>query len=174
MVEPRIRIGSVYSVNAARRQVRVDPVPAYQSAYAAMKWIRIAPSGGPELRCKVETAKVSGGAVILSLSPGIARDTVAQMKGAAVVALSGEVKARQTSLKAEDVLGMTIVEEQGQVLGSISEAYTGGANDAIEVRRPDDTTFLLPLIEELVARVDWEQGKVVVRDITPYVVTDED
>ena len=34
--------------------------------------------------------------------------------------------------------------------------------------------FLLPLIEELVVRVDWDNGAVVVRDITPYVVTDED
>jgi ribosomal 30S subunit maturation factor RimM len=59
-------------------------------------------------------------------------------------------------------------------LGAITEAYTGGANDAIEVQRPDASTFLLPLIEELVVRVDWDNGAVVVRDITPYVVTDED
>jgi len=174
MAEPRIRIGSVCSVNAARREVRVDPVAAYQGAYTAMQWVRILSPKGAEVRCKVTASKAHGDVVILSLAPGVARDTVAQMKGAAVVAISGEVKARQGSLHAEDLLGMNIVEENGAVLGVVTEAYTGGANDAIEAQRPDTSTFLLPLIEELVVRVDWDKGTVVVRDITPFVVTDED
>ena len=174
MAEPRLRIGGVCSVNAARREVRVAPVAAYGKVFEAMQWVRIAPLEGGELRCKVAGAKVHGDVVILSLAPGVARDTVARMKGSAVVALPGEVKARQSALHGEDLLGMTIVEENGSVLGTVTEAYTGGANDAIEVQRSDSTTLLLPLIAELVARVDWDANAVTVRDIAPYVVTDED
>lgn len=174
MAEPRVHIGSVSSVNAARREVRIEPVRGYEGLYRDMKWVRLAPSAETELKCKIADVRAHGKTVIVRLGPGLPRDTVAQLKNAAVLALPQELKTRPTVLTAEELLGMTIVEEKGAVLGVITQAYAARANDMIEVTRTDGTTFMLPLIEKLVARINWELGEVAVCDITPYTVTNED
>jgi len=49
------------------------------------------------------------------------------------------------------------VEEDGQVIGSVRDVLPGAANDNLEL---DDGT-LVPLVEDAVAKVDLEQGRII-------------
>jgi 16S rRNA processing protein RimM len=62
----------------------------------------------------------------------------------------------------EDLLGMTVVTEDGRVLGTISNIFATGSTDVYVCRR-DEREILLPAIADVVRSVDTEGGTMVVR-----------
>lgn len=172
MPEEPIQIGAVLAVNPARRQLRVRPFPGRQKEFEALEWMRIRPVQGGELRCRVEALSAGGGLVRVVLKPGVTRDSVATMKGAAVVLLPEECKARQRpdALVTADLVGLDIVDARGAVLGVVTGLIESPANDVLEIEKTQGGTMLLPAIEEVIRSVDWETGKIKVGDIAPFAV----
>jgi 16S rRNA processing protein RimM len=52
------------------------------------------------------------------------------------------------------ILGLSVVDENGQALGKLTEILETGANDVYVVKRSDGTELLLPAISEVVLDVD--------------------
>jgi 16S rRNA processing protein RimM len=52
------------------------------------------------------------------------------------------------------ILGLSVVDENGQELGKLTEILETGANDVYVVKRSDGTELLLPAISEVVLDVD--------------------
>jgi 16S rRNA processing protein RimM len=61
------------------------------------------------------------------------------------------------------LLGLAVVDEAGQPLGTLAEILETGANDIYLVKTPDGKELLLPVIEEVILSVDLERGEMVVR-----------
>jgi 16S rRNA processing protein RimM len=62
------------------------------------------------------------------------------------------------------LLGLTIVDEQGQVLGTLESILETRANDVYIVRTPDGSQILLPAVEEeVILGVDLERREIRVR-----------
>lgn len=59
------------------------------------------------------------------------------------------------------ILGLSVVTEQGEILGQVTEILDTGANDVYVVRGARE--FLLPAIDEVVRQVDPAAGHMVVR-----------
>lgn len=55
-----------------------------------------------------------------------------------------------------DLIGLSVVSEEGEVIGTLTEVMETGANDVLEVKRPDDTTVLLPFIDDCVKEISLE------------------
>lgn len=164
----------MYSVNAARRELRVKPYPAFAGEFDRMKWVRLVPTEGAEVRCKVEAVQKTAEGVIVRVMPGVTRDTVARLKAAAVVVRREELQPRKPGeIDAAALVGMTIVEANGARLGKVTAAYETPAHTVAEIERPDGGAFLLPMVAEVLVRVDWEQGTIAVNDIGPYAVENE-
>jgi len=58
------------------------------------------------------------------------------------------------------ILGLTVVTDQDEVLGQVTEILTTGANDVYVVR--GDREILLPATDEVVRRIDPAGGKIIV------------
>lgn len=56
------------------------------------------------------------------------------------------------------LVGATVEEEGGHVLGRVQDVHPGVANDVLEL----DSGIVLPMVEECVLAVDIEQGRIVV------------
>ncbi|MFQ5616148.1 MAG: ribosome maturation factor RimM [Anaerolineales bacterium] len=56
------------------------------------------------------------------------------------------------------LIGLTVVADQGQELGQLAEIIETGANDVYLVRPPKGKDVLLPAIEEVILDVDLETG----------------
>jgi 16S rRNA processing protein RimM len=65
-----------------------------------------------------------------------------------------------------DIIGLQVVTDAGQVIGKITDVMATGANDVYVVHPADGVNggrdVLLPAIEDVVARVDIEQGIMVI------------
>lgn len=62
-----------------------------------------------------------------------------------------------------EIAGCKVVDENGCELGTVTEILTPGANDVWVVQRPGKKDLLLPVIDEVVLKVDIAQKTITVR-----------
>ena len=56
------------------------------------------------------------------------------------------------------IIGLRVLGEDGQVLGTVDDILQTGANDVYVVRRPEGGELLLPAIQQVVKSVDLQAG----------------
>lgn len=61
-----------------------------------------------------------------------------------------------------EIIGLTVVTEEGREIGTIKEILQPGANDVWVIRREKQKDLLIPYIEECVLNIDLEESKVTV------------
>ena len=61
-----------------------------------------------------------------------------------------------------DLIGLEVVKETGEKVGEISDVINTGANDIYIVKREGKRDMLIPVIDEVVKKVDLENRKVTV------------
>ncbi len=62
----------------------------------------------------------------------------------------------------KDLMGLTVVDEAGKLLGVIAEVMETGANDVYLIRKEDGHSFMLPAVKEFIRSVDLIQHRMVV------------
>ena len=62
-----------------------------------------------------------------------------------------------------DLIGLDIVTEDGEKIGTVSDVFNTGSNDIYEVKREGKKNLLLPVIDDVVLNIDVEGGKITVR-----------
>lgn len=174
MAERTIHIGTVTAVNPARRELRVTVVKGRTREFEAPEWLRVVRRDGHEARCRVARTRHSGNSAIVALAPGVTRDSVAEMKGAAIVVRENEQRPRNAAeFDLDELVGLSVRALDGTEIGTIVVAYETKANGVIEIEKKSGGTLLLPAIESVIDDIDWDGRAMVVRDIAPYAV-DED
>jgi 16S rRNA processing protein RimM len=100
----------------------------------------------------VVESKTAGGRVVVRLDRGVRRGTAL------------EVPERELPPAGEDafyvyqLVGLTVEEEGGRVLGRVQDVTPGVANDVLEL----EGGIALPMVEDCVRAVDLEKGRIVV------------
>lgn len=61
-----------------------------------------------------------------------------------------------------DIIGITILDEAYQVIGTVKEVIRSGANDVWVVKRPKKVDLMLPYIDEVIKKVDLNTQEVIV------------
>jgi 16S rRNA processing protein RimM len=61
------------------------------------------------------------------------------------------------------LIGLSVLDEAGTVLGELDQILETGANDVYLVKTPDGKELLLPAVEEVILEVDLEQHQMRVR-----------
>ena len=167
-------IGTVVSVNPARRELRVAPEPGRDPDLETATRIEVVLRNGEKIGCPVTGGRVAGNVVVLSLPAGVLRDSVVRMRGAQILADADAEPAWNGLVRTADLPGMAVLDEAGDLLGVVREALSTQAHDVIEVEQPDGKRFMLPVVDEVVVMTDQDRGVVVVRDIAPFAVYNED
>ena len=62
-----------------------------------------------------------------------------------------------------DLIGLSVIrEDNGEVLGELTDVLQTGANDVYEVKMEDGKEILLPAIRECIKKVDLQKGEITV------------
>lgn len=65
----------------------------------------------------------------------------------------------------DQIIGLSIRDDQGQDLGIVNEIIETGANDVYVVSKPGERDILLPAIPDVIQMVDLEKGEILVHII---------
>jgi len=147
-------------------------------SYGVRGWVKVAPGGGATQGLvdarewwiggqpyKV-VAKVHGAAVVAQLSGVHTREEALALKGSKV-----SVRREQMTDPGEghyylaDLIGLEVVNEQGEVLGEVKRLFSNGAQDVMEVQAAGGKaakTHLLPWVPAVVKDVSLSEGKILV------------
>lgn len=166
--------GFVKSVNPARRELRVEAADGVITKLEGRTWLHVRDATGEVMRCKIAKLSPQRGFAIVTVAAGVPRDTVAGLKGSRVVLPADEMKERDgREVDAAELTGMSVVGVNGPLIGEVVSGFETKANGVLEVLRPDGGSLLLPLVPEVIEEIDWDANKVVVHDIAPFAVEND-
>jgi 16S rRNA processing protein RimM len=140
-------------------------------SYGLRGWVKVAPGGGAaeglakarewwvgDKAYKV-VAKVHGSAVVAQLNGVATREEALKLKGSAV-SLRREALGDpgEGHYYHADLLGLEVVNQQGESLGTIERMFTNGAQDVMELS--GEKKRLLPWVPTVVKKVDLEKKQI--------------
>ena len=135
-------------------------------SYGVRGWLKVAPQDGAESALAgarqwwigadafdVSGARIHGATVIGKLGGIETREQALQLRGRTVsVPREALPDADDGRYYLADLIGLEVVNEQGEGLGMVTRTYSNGAHDVIEVT--GDRTRLIPWVSAIVRRVD--------------------
>ena len=142
-------------------------------SYGVRGWVKVAPGGGATRglveakewwigdRAYKVVARVHGATVIAQLSGVHTREEALALKGSKV-----SVRREQMGDPGEghyyhaDLVGLEVVNEQGEVLGEVKRLFTNGAQDVMELSGKKER--LIPWVPAVVKKVDLAERRIVV------------
>jgi len=141
-------------------------------SYGVRGWVKVAPEAGTEEGLagakqwwlgsdafKVSAAKVHGATVVGKLEGIETREQALELKGRTVaVPREALPEPGEGKYYLADLIGLEVVNEQGRVLGVVTQTYSSGAQDVIEVS--GDRKRLMPWVAAVVKDVDLAEKRI--------------
>lgn len=135
-------------------------------SYGVRGWVKVAPETGSEaglagadewwidaVRYEVSAARVHGAMVIGKLAGIETREQALTLKGRTVAVQRAALPEPEDGrYYLADLVGLEVVNAQGEALGVVTQTYSNGAHDVIEVA--GDRTRLIPWVPSVVTDVD--------------------
>ena len=149
-----LRVGVITKTHGIRGEVRVYPTTDSPVRFTKIDKILLR----KEKRLKelhVEKARVQNGLVILKFKEISDINDVEQYKGweLYIDRQDGE-ELKEGEYYIADIIGITVRDEDGTVLGTVKDVLETGANDVYIVERDGDRDLLIPAIKECILNVD--------------------
>ena len=143
-------------------------------AYGVRGWLKVAPGGGVRETLAaaaewwiagrawtVNEARVHGATVVAKLGGLESREQAQALRGEAVqVRREALPPVEEGHYYLDDLVGLEVVNEQGERLGVVQRMFSNGAQDVMEVA--GERTHLLPWVPSVVRQVDVPGGRITV------------
>lgn len=114
--------------------------------------------------CAVMKHYLTGGALALQIDLLASREDVEAFQDARLFVHRNEIPVADDETLVEDLTGLTVIDEQGRTLGTVSGVVSFGAQDNLRIAVPGRVEdVLFPWIESFVLGVEKERGIVRVR-----------
>jgi 16S rRNA processing protein RimM len=141
-------------------------------SYGVRGWVKVAPEAGAEEGLagagewwvgadafKVSAAKIHSATVLGKLAGVETREQALGLKGRTVaVRREALPEPEEGKYYLADLIGLEVVNEQGEALGVVTRTYSNGAHDVIEVA--GTRTRLIPWVAALIKQVDLPKKRV--------------
>ena len=162
----RIRIGEIVNVHGVKGALKVLPLTDNPIRFCSLTEVELVPkrrSGGSPKTYKVLSAVPSGNMVLLRLYGIDDRNKAELLRGMFLeIPREKAVKLPKDTYFIGDLIGCSVKEEDGALLGTLTEVQSTGANDIYEITGTDHKTIWIPAIADVIKAVDVEKGEITV------------
>ena len=166
-----VAVAKVRTVQPQRRELRLDETPPFVWPEPDPQWVNARAGGAAPRKLKVAKTSRDGNSVVLELAPGVPREVVASLRGAELVVSAGEIETyRSGAWYPPEWVGYAVRDEKDEMIGGVREVWDTPANAVLTVETKDQGTWLLPVIPEVVLRVNREAATIVITGIEPHGV----
>lgn len=161
------RIGRIASVSPGSRTLRVEMTSSYVAYALSLSTLECEMKDGTLLKCRVASSKKSNDGVIVTVVPGVPRDTVAQLKKCAIV-VPDVTGIRDTQrYDAKELAGLSVINGAGESVGIVEAGFETSANGMMEVFLSKGGELLLPVVPEIIDSVDWDAKRLTLQPNVP-------
>lgn len=156
-----IAVGRIRRPHGVKGEVIFEPYPEYAVNFKKGEVILI---GKKHEAYSIRSTRGMDRNFLFSFDGLVDCDQVANLRNQIVYVKPSKLRIREDGGSyPHEVLGMTVVDENGKTVGLLREVLLTGANDVYVVVTPEEEEVLLPAIESVVLKVDLEKQTVTVR-----------
>lgn len=158
-METKLQVGVISSTHGVRGEVKVFPTTDDVKRFKRLKEV-ILDTGKEELTLEIEGVKFFKQFVILKFKGYDNINDIEKYKGKSLfVTRANAVRLRRDEYFIADLQGLTVVDEEDKLLGTLRDVMETGANDVYIIDMADGREVLVPAIKECILHVDVEVGK---------------
>ncbi|MBQ9200424.1 MAG: 16S rRNA processing protein RimM [Lachnospiraceae bacterium] len=162
-MEDIFRIGVITSTHGLKGEVKVFPTTDDVGRFKKLKKCFIR-TKDKDIEVEKNSCKFFKNMVILSFKEFNNINDIEKYKGCDLyVTRENAVPLNEDEFYISDIIGADVYEENGNLLGQLSDVLKTGANDVFVVKLPDKKEVLIPVIKEFVPDMDIEAGKIKVK-----------
>lgn len=157
-----IETGKIVTTQGLKGEARVEPWcddPAFLTTLDSLH------VGKPGNEVQAEYARVQKNMVILKLRGVDTIEQAAALRGSVLYVHRDKIPLEEGQYLIQDILGLEVFDAQsGERYGVVSNVTSTGANDVYHIAFADGSVKLIPVIPQVVRRVDIAGGRI---EITP-------
>ncbi|MDD6207331.1 MAG: ribosome maturation factor RimM [Clostridiales bacterium] len=161
-MEDYLRVGVISNTHGIRGEVKVFPTTDEKERFDDLEYVFV-DTGKEKIRLDIQNVKYFKNMVILKFKGFDDINEIEKYKGSdLLITREQAVPLEPGQFFLCDVIDSTVVEENGNPVGILTEVLTTAANDVFVVKMENGKEVLLPVIEDCVKQIDLEQKIVTV------------
>jgi 16S rRNA processing protein RimM len=161
-MEELLQVGVITTTHGVRGEVKVFPTTDDPARFKKLKKV-ILDTGKEKLELEVAGVKFFKNMVILKFK-GIdnINDVEKYRKKSLYVTRENAVKLKKNEYFIADLIGLMVISDDGETLGTLTDVLQTGANDVYVISKEGAEDLLVPAIRECIQDVDIEGGQMVI------------
>lgn len=165
-----VQIGFVFRAHGMEGELKVNPEHTDDPArFEELNTVYIGQSPRQVTAHQISSVRYHetkrGTTVILGLADVETRSDAERIAKLHVFAHEDNLELAENEVFIHDLVGLTVVTERGDELGTVANYMEMPAQDVFVVRRPDHEEAMIPAVEDFVVNIDVDGGQLVVRPI---------
>ena len=162
-MENLLRVGVISSTHGVRGEVKVYPTTDDPGRFNDLKKVLL-DTGREQMELDIQGVKFFKNMVILKFKGYDSINDIEKYKGKDLLITRDQaVELGPDENFIVDLIGLSVVTEDGEAFGTLTDVIKTGAHDVYEVKTKEGKEVLLPAIKDCVLKVDLESRAVTVR-----------
>ena len=161
-MENMLRVGVITSTHGVRGEVKVFPTTDDAKRFKKLKTV-ILDTGKGQTTLEIEQVKFFKNMVILKFD-GV--DTMNEVEGwrqkDLLITRDQAIPLEEDEFFITDLIGLNVVTDEGETLGTLTDVMETGANDVYCVKTPEGKELLLPASRDCILDVDLDKEEMLV------------
>jgi len=154
-----IAVGRITGAHGIRGEIRVTPYASLDKAVWKSVYVR---GHGGDRRMEATRVRPNKGVLIIALKGLTDRNAAEELSGLELCMRKADLPALdEDEYYYTDLIGSSVVTDDGVELGVVKDIIPTGGNDVLEVSGPRGT-ILIPAIEDVVLEVDMDKSRITV------------
>jgi 16S rRNA processing protein RimM len=161
-MEEWIIVGTIFRKHGLRGEVKVYPLTDSATRFLDLHEVMIEAPSGDRFEAKIDRVRFQQDRLIVHFEGRDRLEDVEPfLKGQILIHRSKALPLPEGRYYHADIIGVSVVTDEGETLGTVQEILETGSNDVYVVRE-GNREVLIPAIREVIREVDLERGRLVV------------
>ena len=158
------QVGVIASTHGLSGEVNVFPTTQDPERFKKLKKVTLHTQKGEEIQLDIVSSRFFKKFVIVKFKQFNNINEVEKFRGCELtIDRKDAIKLEKGEYYCADLIGLVIVDEEGNALGTLTEILQTGANDVYEMTRKDsEDKIYIPAIRDCVKEINVDEGKIVI------------
>jgi 16S rRNA processing protein RimM len=158
-----ITIGKVVKPFGVKGEMKIEPLTDFPERFTGLTRVYLVSPAGKEIVCEVKSVRYAGGAPFLHFSGYDSPEKAKAINGWFIkVPREEAVRLPEGTYYWFELIGMEVVSEDGEKLGTIVDVFETGSNDVYVMKHGRKETYI-PATAEVVRQIDRQAKRMVIR-----------